>query len=836
MAASVLAALLAASRPPAGHLDEMVDPSGRLPDAWAAFARAAGDLSPGAIALAAGRVARQIQEHGVSYNVYASIDGPSRPWSLDVLPLIVSLEDWALLDGALRQQARLMNAIAADLYGPQRLVRDGIVPPAVVFRHSGFHRACHGVTPSRGVFAHIVAFDLAHAPDGRWHLVGLRVQAPSGLGYALENRATIARVLPDALGAVGVRPLTPFFNAVQQGLVRAAPAPDGVPHVVILTPGPLNETYFEHAYLAREFGWPLVQGADLLVRDDLVFLKTVSGLRPIDVIWRRVDDDYCDPLELRADSMLGVPGLVQAWRAGRVTLANAFGLGVLESPAIFACLPRICQYLFGESLRLPVPPAWWCGEPGGRAAGFAHLDTGIIKRTFPEKSRPLVFGEELDPEARAQWAAAITAAPEDYVIQQGMAFSHAPVWQDGTFRSRPLMLRVFLVADGQGDYHLLPGGLTRVAGDDRQIVSGQRGGNSKDTWVLSATPVGRDAGAAPAVRHDTTPGERTTSSRTAEHLFWLGRYAERSENTARLVRALLGRMSEVRSRPAAVLATLVRSCRSLSLLKPEPDTHEPGGAELDIASLESVLVDGVYDPQGRRGLAFNVSETWRVAGAVRERLSTDNWRVLTRLHQRLSQTPTVDPAGALEFLDDVIVSLVAVGGLEMAHMTRDDGWRFLSLGRHLERLTFVADTLDDMMSEGASDDPVLLDWLLDLSDSVLTYRARHLRQPEWEAVLDLLFFDERNPRSAMFQVGKIAAHVRLLPGAAPIDAVDAVDALLQRGRRRARHDQQVPLFDQVGNARRLPRQASDVAARVSDGLTRRYFSHVYDVAHSTTGR
>ena len=301
---------------PDGHFDEVRTGDGALRQPWAEFA-AVDRAARGLPVQAQKRVARQIDENGVTYNVYATADGLQRPWSLDVLPLIVEAQEWERLGRGLRQRARLLNAVAADIYGPQTLLRDGLVPPALVFRHPGFLRACHGVRPADGVFLHLVAFDLARGADGEWRVVGTRTQAPSGVGYALENRAIMSRVLPDAFHALRVHALSSFFHELRQMLFAGAPSNGGAPHVVVLTPGPYNETYFEHAYLARQLGFPLVEGGDLTVRDDRVFLKTVSGLRPVHAILRRLDDDYCDPLEMRADSTLGIPGLVQAWRAGQ---------------------------------------------------------------------------------------------------------------------------------------------------------------------------------------------------------------------------------------------------------------------------------------------------------------------------------------------------------------------------------------------------------------------------------------------------------------------------------------------------------------------------------------
>ena len=812
---------------PEGHFDEVRTGDGALREPWAEFAECTElDYLP----QAQKRIARQIDENGVTYNVYATSDGSQRPWSLDVLPLIVTAQEWAPLARGLRQRARLLNAVATDIYGPQTLLRDGLLPPALVLRHPGFLRACHGVRPADGVFLHLVAFDLARGADGAWRVIGTRTQAPSGVGYALENRAILSRLLPDAFHAMRVHALSSFFRELRQMLLAGAPSDGGAPHVVVLTPGPYNETYFEHAYLARQLGFPLVEGGDLTVRNDRVYLKTVSGLRPVHTILRRLDDDYCDPLELRSDSTLGIPGLVQAWRAGHVLLANAFGMSVLESPALLAFLPRICERLFGETIVTPAIATWWCGEAAALADASRRLARGVIKPAFAGASMEPVFLSDLDAEARREWAERLDTGCDAYVVEEFLPLSHAPAWHDGRLESRALMLRVFLLADGHGDYRVMPGGLSRIAGEDRQVVSGQRGGSSKDTWVLS------DEAVAPAVpverraRMREAYGEPQTSSRAAEHLFWLGRYAERSENSARLLRSVLGRLTDAGGVPAGLHPAFLRACARHGLLD-KPSTTRTASA------IVHDLIAGLVDRQGRRSLGFYVEQTVRVAGAVRDRLSTDNWRVLNRLLQlfvRHSRAPDLDDA--LELVDDALVSLVAVGGLEMAHMIRDDGWRFLSLGRHLERLHFVSSTLGDVAPERASAGSGLLEWLLELSDSLLTYRVRHMQQPEWESVVDLMLADERNPRSAGFQLGKLAKHVRLLPDAAALMEVLAEVERLLHDSRADVDGHQDELFG--GDERRLEALLTGcqrVSIRLGSALTLRYFSHVDDVPRATVG-
>jgi uncharacterized circularly permuted ATP-grasp superfamily protein/uncharacterized alpha-E superfamily protein len=813
---------------PNGHFDEARTEDGGLRQPWAEFAAAA-DLGAESLSHAQKRVARQIDENGVTYNVYAGAEGSQRPWGLDVLPLIIPAHEWEQLGRGLRQRARLLNAVAADLYGPQTLLRERLVPPALIFRHPGFLRACHGVRPADGIFLHLVAFDLARSTDGKWRVVGTRTQAPSGVGYALENRAIISRVLPDAFHALHVHALSSFFHELRHMMLAAAPSNDDAPNVVVLTPGPYNETYFEHAYLARQLGFPLVEGGDLTVRDEHVFLKTVSGLRPVHTILRRLDDDYCDPLEMRSDSTLGIPGLLQAWRAGHVRVANAFGMSVLESPALLPFLPSICERLFGETLETPAVATRWSGDT---AAPYdaRRFEDGVIRSAFADRSMKPVVLSALDAAARRDWTERLGGSSDAYVVQEFLPLSYAPVWNNGRLQSRSLMLRVFLLANGRGDYRLMPGGLSRIAGKDRRVVSGQRGGSSKDTWVLSEIPVAQQSPVDRRAQSRPLRGEPQTSSRAAEHLFWLGRYAERSENAARLLRSVLSRLTDTDGVPAGLHPAFLRACVRHNLMaEPPPDRAS--------AAIVPDLLAGLVDREGRRSLGYNVEETVRVASAVRDRLSTDNWRVLNRLLQLLTrESHALDLDDALELIDDALLTLVAVGGLEMAHMTRDDGWRFLSLGRHLERLHFVSSTLADVAPERTDAGEGLLEWLLELSDSLLTYRVRHVQQPEWESVVDLMLTDERNPRSARFQLGKLAKHVRLLPDSGLLDVLNDVDRLFHDCRA-DRYGGQIDLFG--GGERPIEALLTDcqqVAMRLGSALSLRYFSHVDEVPRATVGR
>jgi uncharacterized circularly permuted ATP-grasp superfamily protein len=524
--------------------DELLDPEGSIREHWRPLieylAQGGADGARRSVEL----TRRLVVENGVTYNVYADPQGRDRPWQLDPLPLLIPADEWRTIEAGVQQRAQLLNALLADLYGEQRLIAEGVVPAELAFGHPNFLWAAHGIRPVGDRWLHLYAAELARAPDGHWWVLSDRTQTPSGPGYALENRAIVARVLPEMVNELTVRPLGAFFNALREGLMALADD-QSAPLVVVLTPGPFNETYFEHAFLARYMGLPLVQGQDLTVRDDTLYLKTLLGLRRVYGILRRVDDDFCDPLELRADSALGVPGMLGVVRAGRVVLTNALGSGVLESGAWLGFLPGAAQALLGERLRLPSVATWWCGERPALEYAIAELDRLVVKPTFPNQKFEPCFGRDLTREERSLLIERLRGRPYAYVAQERVSLSQAPSWRAGAsvrLAPRTLTMRVYAVATADG-YRVMPGGMARIAAEGViDIVSSQRGGGTKDVWVLTEegneTPGAQTQTEAPVVppqrmRRDELP------SQLVENLYWLGRYSERCEDKTRLLRATL---------------------------------------------------------------------------------------------------------------------------------------------------------------------------------------------------------------------------------------------------------------------------------------------------------
>jgi len=768
--------------------------------------------------------ARQLlREHGVTYNVHSEGRSAVRTWELDMLPLLIAPAEWHQLEAGLIQRTRLLNLVLADLYGPQQLLRDGVLPPALVQANPGFLRPCYGVRPPGGRFLTLHAVDLARAPTGQWWVLSDRTQAPSGVGYALENRIILSRILADEFRHSDVERLASFFVQRKAGLRAMAPWTDS-PNIVLLTPGPLAETYFEHVYLARYLGYPLVEGSDLTVRDRRVFIKTIDGLQPVDVIIRRVDDTFCDPLELRSDSFLGVPGLIEAARAGNVAISNALGSGAVEAPALLAFLPALAKRLLGEDLRIANVATWWCGQAREREYALSHLDQLVIKRGFVGARGEPVFCAGLDAAKRAKLAERIRANPQAYVGQERVPLSTAPVWNGQRLEPRPLILRCYICATPDG-YAVMPGGLTRVsASADSPVVSSHHGGGSKDTWVLAGRPVEDvtllDQRGAPAgALHHFAP----VASRVVENLFWLGRYAERLEDTTRLLRIALSRLTGEGGPVETAELGAVAQC----LVKMEKLPTAFAG-RIPLSTLATGLGELVFRAETPGSLRALLSRVSYLTSSVRDRLSADTWRILNHLLHELPEAPTQFNAGlTLGLLHRIIFHLAAFSGMEMENMTRGHAWRFLDIGRRIER----ANNLSSMLRAVVAVDPageIALAPLLEYSDSTMTYRRRYLARPDLPTTLELLISDRTNPRSLSFQIESLRKHFTRLPGMevdlperrqfADLHAQVMTTNFVELGTL-AREGRPTALLDYLS-------QFVRACWSVSDSLTQHYFSHV----------
>ncbi len=764
-----------------GSYDELVDSSGSIRSHWRTFVSCLENLGPGELAERWDQARQLIHDNGISFNVYGDPRGMERPWQLSPIPVLIAPDEFAYIAAGLSQRARLLDRLLADLYGPKRALTEGWLPPELVLAHPGFLRPCDGLTPPQGRFLHFYAADLVRRPTGVFHVLTDRTQAPAGAGYALENRIVMSRVLPDVFRDCNIARLATFFRTMRETLSSLSPAGHDNPRIVLLSPGPYNATYFEQAFLAQYLGYMLVDGADLTVRDSRVYLKTLGGLHPVDVILRRLNGDFCDPLELRDDSTLGIPGLLQAVRAGHVAVANTLGSGVLQTAAIVPFLPRICRGLLDEELKLPSVETWWCGDPVAREHVLANLTEMVLKPAYPTGASHPIFGEALGPAARDEVKARVRAAPSLWVAQARVPLSTTPVIDGDELQSRQLVLRSFLVArqsgsgdslNAAGDYDVMPGALSLVGGSPTEReISMQRGAGSNDTWVVSGGPVSTFS-LLPRTNQPTvlSRGGGDLPSRVADNLFWLGRYSERADAIARLARTVSARLAE---QPDVDRAREGELGPLLAALRQQTHAAAAGAvAPTDpqfLRSIERELLDAVFATDHPGTLRSAIEATHRVGRVVRDRISTDTWRILTSLQQELAEMEAERSSGGSTLgtlatgLDRVIMRLAAVGGVVMESMTRGQAWRFLDMGRRVERALNLVLTLRAALTRTSDREAPLLESVLDVADSGMTYRRRYLASLHVVPVIDLLVTDDSNPRSVIFQLESLAEHLSQLP-------------------------------------------------------------------------
>jgi uncharacterized circularly permuted ATP-grasp superfamily protein/uncharacterized alpha-E superfamily protein len=750
-----------------GRYDELLDGSGAVRAHWQRLATAFAAMGTDEYRHRIESATRMVRENGVTYNAYDEASGLDRLWQLDIAPFIISADDWAIIEAAAAQRARLADAILQDIYGEQRLMRDGIVPPHLVLGHPQYLRALQGVTPPGGVHVHLYSMDIARMPNGAWTVHASRADAPTGLGYALENRVVVSQTFPELFGDLGVQRLATFFRHHRDAVVGLA---HGAGHAVLLTPGPYNEAYFEHAYLARYLGLELVEGDDLSVRDNLVFLRTLGGLERVSVIFRRLDSDFADPLELRADSALGVPGLVEAIRSNNVVMANALGGGVVESPALDAYLPNVARALFGEDLLCRDIPTVWCGTEWGRSEGLSRLRTGIVRSAFDawpifSRGSSARSGSDLSPDEVAIVADTIERRGATMVVQDLVPLGVAPSFERGAFTSRPMTLRVFAAWTPNG-YVVMPGGLARIASDDSvRAISMQSGSASKDVWALARGPVDTfSLLRPPTARVEIRRSGNEAPSRAMDNLFWLARYAERLEHLVRVLRAVVMRLAgDSGSTTTMTAVALVQ--RLLLPLKYVTEEAVEEAASGNDARLRAEVDDVIFGKE-LMGLQRLLQRVARTSWAARDRLSLDTWRAIYALTTRDTPDDTPDAfgwTGALAYLDMLIRRTAALSGLADENMTRGNNWLFFDLGRRIERTLAACDVMRRTLTVLDERESGAIQVALEIADSAMTYSYRYQNAFQAAPAIDLLLLDASNPRAVAFQIEAIARHTGDLP-------------------------------------------------------------------------
>ncbi len=749
---------------------ELTGEDGKLRPHWSTFFESYDRLGEEEMSNRNADTLRLLKENGVTYNIYGDPNGLNRPWKLDNIPFLISQTEWAHIESGLSQRAQLLNLILEDIYGERNLIKKGILPMELIYNHSGFLRPCCGIRQPGKHQLILYSADIAKSAEGKMWVVNDRTQAPSGSGYALENRTTMTRVIPELFDGLKVRHLSPYFSALRNGLNEIAPHGNLNPRIVILTPGSKNETYFEHSYLSSYLGFTLVQGNDLIVKDNFVWLKTMGGLERVDVILRRVDDIYCDPLELRADSQLGIPGLLQCVRSGNVSLANPLGSSVLENPGIMPFLQQVSRYFLSEDLILPTIASWWCGQPKELKYVLENIQKLVIKKIHrnPTGSSSIDGASLTDIQLEA-CKQLIIANPAMYVGQEKVEISLSPSLIEGKIIPQKVLFRSFLVSN-QDNYVAMAGGLVRSSSDaDNFIISSQSGGFSKDAWIISPEP-----GRIVNTLKETPEGSAENfndmlPSHAAENLFWVGRYTERVLGNARFLRTIMQFLAEgnklITENNRQTEKNLLEAFTRYSYTLPGFIGEE---AEDVLADSWKELKDVLFNEKRPGGIKYNFQQFHKAIHEVRDHWSTDTWRVIRGMEEGLHNGIPLSHHGHLQMihtLDNLITSIVAFIGLNRESISREQGWIMLDLGRKIEQsllvITMLKTTLVKRYNEQVEYN--LQQSVLMSNESLVNYRYKYRRPLQNVLVIDLLIFDPNNPRSLTYQVVRLKNYLQNLP-------------------------------------------------------------------------
>src|SRR5256884_1850748 len=735
-----------------GIPDEFIAPDGAPRAVWSRFFDAFATLTPAEIERRFGSADRHLREAGVTYR--APGETADQLWPLSHLPLLIDETDWQQLTAGIVQRAELLELVLGDLYGEGRLIAEGAIPAAAIAGSTEYLRPVCGIKPPGGRYLALYAADVGRGPDGRWWVLGDRTQAPSGAGYALENRLVLSRAFTALYKSMHVERVAPVFEAFRDSLPASGDRDE--PRIGLLTPGQFSETYFEHATLARYLGFLLVEGDALAVSGDRIHIRTVAGLKRLDVLLRRVDSNFLDPLELDASSQLGVPGLIDVIRKNGVVVANMPGSGVMEARALLGFLPSLSRRLFGEDLKMPHIATWWCGQKTAREEVLSRLDEfaieGAYRRGVPGfAGKGPVLASELSASDRERLRSAISERGIDYVGQELVRLSTTPVWENGRIAPKPFVLRVFAAATPEG-WTIMPGGFCRIAEQpDARAGSMGDGARAADVWVVSDKAVSASTllPAMDTVRIRSIAG--VVPSRAADNLFWLGRYLERAEATLRLIRAL-GTQARDPAKGSSGLHSVERIQRLLVTWGATSQTARSQSAKVAAEALQS---------EEKFGSALSlVRSALRTASSLRERLSPDAWQVITEMSEYLA-FEIEDEDGVISAAEVILRDLASFAGLAQENMNRAAGWRFLDMGRRAERAVNTMRFARQFAYDEAGEED--LDVVLTLVDCQITYRSRYLVGPLLAPVRDLVVLDPYNPRSVAFQVAALNDHIAALP-------------------------------------------------------------------------
>ena len=756
--------LFSSYTPPANVYDEAFTPAGNPRLVWKDLVDRLEGMGEADIRKRWNQAQVQIERDGVTFNPHDGDGQVSRPWMLDAIPMVLADGEWKNVSSRLCQRARVLDALLKDLLGDQHLLKERIIPPELLFGHPAWFPSYQNLHKPDHRFLTYSVTDLARSADGKWWATGDRTRSPFGLGYVLENRVVTTRMLSSIFRAMPVQRLAGFYASLKEQLRKLAPRFRENPRIALWTKGPQSRGYFEDSYLARYLGYTLAEGDDLAVRDNCVQLLTLGGLLPVEVLLRRVDDDDCDSVELNPSSQIGISGLLDIVRDGRVAVANCVGSRLVESAAFLPFLPAVSKRLLGEELQIPTVATWWCGEKRARSYVIENLARLLVRPAFRVADVEPVVGSSLTADEKQQLIDRINAHPEQYVGQEMVARSTTPVLTDSGPQPWYVGLRSFVVANREG-FEAMPGGLARVSPESNSLnftmTAGER---SQDVWVLSDEKVEPITLLEPVtVQIEPRRTGSELPSRVADNLFWLGRYSERAEQTARLLRTLfISLESEDINGPE--VAPLLRVLIDQGYVEPG---HVIEGLSTTLPEIVTTLPNSIFDSSSGMSLQSSVSSAVKTALRVRDRISLEMWRTIDRLKGDVLDVARSVPAESVDILlllDNTLATLSGFAGLASEGMTRTLGWRFLDLGRRIERSGQMVSLLNSFFCDYRSEEPDILEALLTVTDSLMTYRSRYLSTFQVPLVMDLLMSDRTNPRSVIYQLRRINDHLDAMPG------------------------------------------------------------------------
>jgi len=747
--------------------DEVLDVNGRVKPHWEALFSTLQKLGIKELKNRNLEIISKLRENGVTYNVYEGLNGFNHPWQLDPIPFLIEQKEWNLIAKGLQQRALLLDLILRDIYGPRNLVKDAVIPAELVFDNTGFCRPCMDIILPTDRQITLFAADMARGPDGQMWILDNRTQAPSGSGYTLENRIVMSKLLPELADGMYVSKLSPYFNSLQNTVLKLSDKSKDAPNIVYLTPGPNNEAYFEHAYLASYLGYTLAQGDDLMVRNGCVYLKSIDGLQKVDVIIRRIDDDWCDPLELREDSKIGIPGLLQAIRMGNVQVLNPPGTSVLENHAFLAFMDNICLYFLGEKLIMPSVATWWCGHAKELKYVVSHIDELIIKKANRKSKFRSIYGRLLNKTEREELIRKISHHPHEYIAQQEVSLSTTPSLIDGNIVPRYASLRAFLVADENG-YHVMQGGLTRSSPvKDRFVISNQYGGLSKDTWIVSdkteniqekivlTTP-------ASVNKHISLP------SRSAENLFWVGRYCERTMAVIKFMNITINVLNLDRNFGGSAkqehIKVLLQSLTHLSSTYPGFMEEE----DLLLSDPYPEIIDLVSNSDRPGTIAANLGSFLHSVGAVRNQWDLEIWRIVDLIdhgYQEIRNASVMNSNNIQRTLDGLYNNMFMFLGVISESMPRDNSFLLLETGKLIERIlsriSVIQSNFGVKNSESVENE--LIEATLINHHLLVNYRQIYKSQLSVEAMLDMVLLEKTLPFSIVYMLDELKSNLGKLP-------------------------------------------------------------------------